>query len=81
MKKYQMYINGEFVEGENKEYSDVVNPSTDELVSQVPVGTINDVKKAIDVAQLAQISAQFYPLPYQRAMLAPAPYEFAHQYR
>lgn len=61
MKKYQMYINGEFVEGENKEYSDVVNPSTDELVSQVPVGTINDVKKAIDAAEEAQDAWEALP--------------------
>lgn len=61
MKKYQMYINGEFVEGENKEYSDVVNPSTDELVSQVPVGTVNDVKKAIDAADEAQDAWEALP--------------------
>lgn len=53
-KKYLMYINGEFVEGENKAYDDVFNPSTDELISQVPVGTVNDVKKAIDAADQAQ---------------------------
>ncbi|WP_462421314.1 aldehyde dehydrogenase [Salinicoccus sp. Marseille-QA3877] len=61
MKKYQMYINGEFVEGENKEYSDVLNPSTDELVSQVPIGTINDVKKAIDAADGAQDAWEALP--------------------
>lgn len=53
-KKYLMYIDGKFVEGENKEYDNVFNPSTDELVSQVPVGTVNDVKIAIDAADRAQ---------------------------
>lgn len=53
-KKYQMYINGEFVESENKEYYDIFNPSTEELVSQVPLGTVQDVKKAIDAADDAQ---------------------------
>lgn len=54
MKEYQMYIDGEFVEGENKKYSDVINPSTDELISRVPAATVNDVKKAIDAAGRAQ---------------------------
>lgn len=54
IKKYQMYINGEFVESENKELIDVINPSTDEVVSQAPLGTINDVQKAIDAADAAQ---------------------------
>lgn len=60
-KKYLMYINGEFVEGENKEYDNVYNPSTDELVSQVPVGTVNDVRKAIDAADEAQENWEALP--------------------
>lgn len=53
-KKYQLYINGEFVESENNEYFDVYNPSTNELISQVSLGTVNDVQKAINAADLAQ---------------------------
>lgn len=58
-KKYLMYIDGEFVEGENKEYDEVFNPSTDELISKVPVATVNDVKKAIDAADAALTYVKF----------------------
>lgn len=58
-KKYQMYINGEFVDSED--YFNVINPSTDEVVSQVPLGTIDDVKRAIDAADEAQEAWEALP--------------------
>lgn len=61
VKKYLMYINGEFVESETKDYFEVVNPSTDEVVSRVPLGTVNDVKKAIDAADEAQDAWEALP--------------------
>src|SRR5699024_7466923 len=58
-KKYQMYINGKFVDSEN--YFNVINPSTDEVVSQVPLGTVDDVKRAIDAADEAQEAWEALP--------------------
>ncbi|UQZ37726.1 aldehyde dehydrogenase [Paenibacillus sp. PK3_47] len=49
-----MYINGQFTESETKEFMDVTNPSTDEVISQVPKATKNDVVRAIDAAEAAQ---------------------------
>lgn len=49
-----MYINGQFTESEGKEWMNVTNPSTDEVISQVPKATRNDVVRAIDAAEAAQ---------------------------
>ncbi|WP_256701007.1 aldehyde dehydrogenase [Paenibacillus sp. P46E] len=54
MEKHLMYINGQFTESEGKEWMDVTNPATDEVISQVPKATRNDVVRAIHAADEAQ---------------------------
>lgn len=54
MKKLKMYINGEFVESSSGQWIDVLNPSTEEVISCQPEGTIADVEKALDAAKAAQ---------------------------
>ncbi|MBQ9197571.1 MAG: aldehyde dehydrogenase family protein, partial [Clostridia bacterium] len=54
MKEYQLYINGEFVENGNREMLDVLNPSTEEVLWRVPVGTAEDVDAAVKAAACAQ---------------------------
>ncbi|WP_091067944.1 aldehyde dehydrogenase [Paenibacillus sp. NFR01] len=49
-----MYINGQFTESETQEWMDVINPSTDEIISQVPKASKSDVVRAIDAAEAAQ---------------------------
>lgn len=49
-----MYINGQFTESETQEWMDVINPSTDEIISQVPKASKSDVVRAIDAAETAQ---------------------------
>ncbi|MCR8868357.1 aldehyde dehydrogenase [Peribacillus frigoritolerans] len=53
-KKYKMFIGGEFVESSSKETTQVVNPATEEVISEVPKGTVEDVRRAIDSAEQAQ---------------------------
>ncbi|MCL2893555.1 aldehyde dehydrogenase [Brenneria tiliae] len=50
----QMYINGEFVENRSGKWIDVVNPATEQVISQIPEGTADDAKRAIDAAEIAQ---------------------------
>lgn len=50
----KMYINGEFVESSSGKWIDVLNPSTEEVISRQPEGTIEDVNKALDAAKAAQ---------------------------
>ena len=49
-----MYINGKFVESSNGKWIDVLNPSTEEVISRQPEGTIEDVEVALDAARAAQ---------------------------
>jgi lactaldehyde dehydrogenase/glycolaldehyde dehydrogenase len=53
-KKYQMYIDGEFVDSSSSETSRVINPATEEVISEVPMATVEDVKRAIESAEKAQ---------------------------
>lgn len=54
MKNLKMYINGKFVESESGKWIDVINPSTEEVISRQPEGTAADVEKALDAARKAQ---------------------------
>lgn len=61
MTKHLMYIDGQFTESEGKEWMDVTNPATDEVISQVPKATRNDVIRAIDAAEQAQAAWEETP--------------------
>jgi len=61
MKKLQMYINGKFVESRSGKWIDVLNPSTEEVTSQQPEGTLEDVEEALDAAVKAQKSWEKIP--------------------
>ncbi|KHS95568.1 aldehyde dehydrogenase [Pectobacterium polaris] len=50
----RMYINGEFVENRSGKWIDVVNPATEQVISQIPEGSADDAKKAIEAAEAAQ---------------------------
>ena len=54
MKDLKMYINGKFVESRSGKWIEVLNPSTEEVISRQPDGTVEDVEEAIDAAVKAQ---------------------------
>ena len=54
MKDLQMYINGRFCESRSGKWIEVLNPSTEEVISRQPDGTLKDVQEAIDAAEAAQ---------------------------
>ena len=54
MKDLKMYINGKFVESRSGEWIEVLNPSTEEVTSRQPAGTVEDVQEAVDAAYEAQ---------------------------
>ena len=56
MKDLKMYINGSFCESSDGKWIDVLNPSTEEVISRQPAGTIEDVNRALDAARAAQKS-------------------------
>jgi len=52
----QFYINGEWVKPTEREVLDVYNPATDQVVSQICLGTADDVDLAVAAANQAFIS-------------------------
>ncbi len=53
MKKIPLFINGEFVESQSKEWLSVSDPSTQEVLAQVPCATTSEMQKAVDSAKEA----------------------------
>jgi malonate-semialdehyde dehydrogenase (acetylating) / methylmalonate-semialdehyde dehydrogenase len=51
--KIPNYINGEWVESGAREWSDVINPATAEILGKVPLSDASEVSKAIDAAAAA----------------------------
>ncbi|MDR1887634.1 MAG: aldehyde dehydrogenase [Prevotellaceae bacterium] len=54
MRELKMFIDGKFAENTSGKWIDVLNPSTEEVISRMPDGTAEDAKKAIDAAEKAQ---------------------------
>ncbi|WP_233964154.1 aldehyde dehydrogenase [Pectobacterium versatile] len=57
----RMYINGEFVENRSGKWIDVVNPATEQVISQIPEGSADDAKRAIEAAEAAQLGWEALP--------------------
>lgn len=53
MKKYQLYIGGEWIDGHSGKYIQVENPATEEIIAEVPEGDEEDVNLAVKAAQKA----------------------------
>jgi malonate-semialdehyde dehydrogenase (acetylating)/methylmalonate-semialdehyde dehydrogenase len=53
MDKIRNYINGEWVEPTGKEYFDVINPATGEMIAQAPLCGVEDVDAAAQSAAAA----------------------------
>jgi len=53
VRRYQMYINGEFVESQSGKYFPVVDPSTEETLAEVPDADEQDVNRAVAAAKAA----------------------------
>ena len=61
MKEVQLFINGEFLDNGDREMRDNINPATEEVVSQFPMATEEDVAAAVDAAFEAQKSWELIP--------------------
>ena len=51
MKKYQMFINGKWVDAKSGKTMKVINPGNEEVVAEVPAAGVEDVKDAIKAAR------------------------------
>jgi betaine-aldehyde dehydrogenase/aminobutyraldehyde dehydrogenase len=50
---HKMFIGGEFVDSSSGETMEVLNPSTGEVMAEVPRGTADDVERAVEAAKQA----------------------------
>ena len=53
VRTYQMYINGEWVDSASKKTSAILDPSTEEVIAQVPAGNAEDINRAVAAAKAA----------------------------
>ncbi|MCS3408661.1 aldehyde dehydrogenase [Serratia sp. AKBS12] len=57
----RMYINGEFIANLDDRWIDVINPSTEQIIMQIPQGSAEHAKQAIDAAAAAQADWEALP--------------------
>ena len=69
MKELKMFIDGQFVENESGKWINVLNPSTEEVISLMPDGTAEDARKAIEAAEQAQPAWERTPAIQRAAYL------------
>jgi len=53
VKTYQMFINGEWVPSKSAKTFPVYDPSTEEVIAQVPDASADDVNRAVSAAKAA----------------------------
>ena len=53
VRKYQLYINGEWSPSESRAYFPVIDPSTEETIAEVPSANEKDVNRAVAAARTA----------------------------
>lgn len=69
VKVHQLFINGEFVDSSSGEMKAVTNPATGEVLSEIPMATKEDVQKAIEAAEQAQVGWEKLPAIERAAYL------------
>ena len=67
LKKYKMFINGEWVESENKKTFKTLNPENNEPWAVVPEASAEDVNNAVEAAQKAFEGKWSKLMPKERA--------------
>src|ERR1700738_1536756 len=66
VRRRQMFIGGEWVDGSGSESQEVINPATGEVMAEVPKGTEADVDRAVKAARTAYTD-WFETVPKERS--------------
>jgi lactaldehyde dehydrogenase/glycolaldehyde dehydrogenase len=66
--RYRHYINGQWTPSTGKDFIDVENPATEEIIAKVPNGTADDAERALEAAKAAQPAWEALP-PIERGHL------------
>ena len=66
--RYRHFIGGQWTGSTGKDFIDVENPATEEIIAQVPMGTVDDAERALEAAKSAQPAWEALP-PIERGNL------------
>ncbi|WP_405290957.1 aldehyde dehydrogenase [Algibacter sp. Ld11] len=69
MKHYKQFINGEFVDSKATSVIEILNPCTEEIISTISTGTVEDANNALEAAQAAQPAWEALPAIQRAAFL------------
>lgn len=69
METKQLYINGEWMDSTGNDFAEVTNPANEETIAKVPVGTEEDVDKAVAAAKAAFPSWNTTPVEERIALM------------
>ncbi|MFG6118611.1 MULTISPECIES: aldehyde dehydrogenase [Thalassobacillus] len=61
MQTHKLYIDGQYIESTGNEWLDIINPATEEVISQTPRGTEEDIDRAVKAAFNAQKDWELKP--------------------
>tara|TARA_R110002051_G_scaffold95649_8_gene165643 strand:+ start:7092 stop:8531 length:1440 start_codon:yes stop_codon:yes gene_type:complete len=53
MQQFDQFINGEFIKSTSSEVTEILNPCTEEVLSTIPHGSVEDANKALNAAKNA----------------------------
>ena len=69
MKHYKQYINGQFVNSDATTVIEILNPCTEEVISTISSGTVEDANNALEAAKSAQPAWEALPAINRAAFL------------
>ncbi|WP_282122084.1 aldehyde dehydrogenase [Algibacter mikhailovii] len=69
MKHYKQYINGQFIDSKATSVIEILNPCTEEVISTITTGTVEDANNALEAAQAAQPAWEALPAIQRAAFL------------
>ena len=69
MKHYKQYINGQFVDSDTTSVIEILNPCTEEVISTISTGTVEDANQALEAAKSAQPAWEALPAIQRAAFL------------
>ncbi|MFD2727683.1 aldehyde dehydrogenase [Hyunsoonleella rubra] len=69
MKHYRQFINGRFIDSKATSVIEILNPCTEEVISTISTGTIEDANNALEAAQASQPAWEALPAIQRAAYL------------
>jgi len=69
MKQFNQFINGQFVKSTSSKVIEIINPCTEEVISTIPKGSVEDAELAMDAAHASQPAWAALPAIQKAAFL------------